>query len=260
MHGLPRALARTGASMLLAAPLVVLGAGVAMAAPGITLDPAGTLAAKSTVTVTATGFTPGNTVVVALCKPDAGGAVTSPQQCADAVTGSSAVAVADAQGALTARIAVTVGDIRAGVSCTGDACVVGAISTASTSEQALAPVTLTGTATTLPSAPTTPAATPAATPSPSASDSSSPSASAEPTASETPTAQPSAEPSSPQPSATRDAQRAKPGNLAKTGPEDAWRSLVIGLVALQVGLIVAVRTRRARPDRVLVAAHGRHRR
>ncbi|MFN8169890.1 MAG: hypothetical protein U0S36_14075 [Candidatus Nanopelagicales bacterium] len=200
--------------------------------------------------------------MVAQCKPE-GGAVTSPQQCADAVTGSSAVAVADAQGTLTARIAVTVGDIRAGVSCTGDACVVGAISTASTAEQALAPVTLTGTATTLPSAP---AATASPTPSPSAS----PSGSAEASASATPSAEPStsSEPTteatteapSPEPSSAVGNQRARPGNLAKTGPEDAWRSLVIGLVALQVGLIVAVRTRRARPDRVLVSSAGRHRR
>jgi hypothetical protein len=54
-------------------------------------------------------------------------------------------------------------------------------------------------------------------------------------------------------------QRARPGNLAKTGPEDAWRSLVVGLVALQVGLIVAVRTRRARPAGTVVATSGRHR-
>ena len=266
MHGVTRAGARAAVASLLAIPLVVLGAGVASAAPGITLDPAGTLAAASTVTVTATGFAPGTTVVVAECRPGEGGAISSPQQCADPVTGSSAVAVADAQGSLTARITVTVGDIRSGVSCTTDGCVIAAVSTVSTAQQALAPVTLTGAASSLPAPTATPSATSSASPAPSASEPGG--STATPEATGTDTAEPSAEateaastePAAVESSAGGGNSGAKPGTLARTGAEDAWRSLVVGLVALQVGLVVAVRLRRTRPAGAVVVAGGRHRR
>lgn len=222
---------------------VVLGTGVAEAAPSITVDPSGPLAAKATVTVTAQGFAPLTNVVVAQCKPDGTGVVTGPAACADASTGSTAVAVADAQGAVKATITITVGDIRSGVSCTADACVIAAISTVSSTIQALAPITLTGAGTTLPAASATPSAsapTASGTPTPSPSASASVSATPEPSTSE-PVATP--EPSSP-PAGNAGSP---PKALPQTGPDDASRSLILGLVVLQAGLVVAARSRRARP-------------
>ena len=260
MRPVRRAAARSALVVLLAAPTVVLAAGVASAAPGITVDPSGTLTAGTKVTVTASGFTPKTTVVVALCRPDGDGAVTTPAQCADPTTGSSAVASVDADGAFTTAITVTVGDIRSGVSCTESACVVGAISTASTADQALAPVTLSGSGTSLPAPSSTP------TPSASATPSASPSATASETA--TPTPEPTSATPTPEPQTTTPAPTSgssgnnggKPSKLARTGPEDATRSMLVGLVALQLGLVVAVRLRRATPATVAVPRGGRHQR
>jgi hypothetical protein len=255
-----RAAARAALVVLLAAPTIALSAGIASAAPGITVDPSGPLAAGTKVTVSATGFTPKTTVVVALCRPDGSGAVTSPLQCADAKTGSSSTASVNADGAFTTAITITVGDIRSGVSCTESACVIGAISTASTTDQALAPVTLTGAGTTLPAPTSTPAtsATPSATPTPSTSPSTG--ASATPT----PTPEPTTETPTPEPQTTAPASSGnnggKPGKLARTGPEDAGMSLIVGLVALQLGLMVAVRTRRVAPAVVTHGRVGRHQR
>jgi hypothetical protein len=263
MRSVRRAAARSALVALIAAPVLVLSAGVASADPGITVDPTGPLAAGATVTVTASGFTPSTTVVVAQCLPDGSGAVASPLQCADASTGSSTVAAVDAQGAFTATLTITVGDIRSGVSCTGDACVIGAISTATTADQALAPVSLTGSGTSLPAPTATPSSTPSATPSstPSAEPSTTPTP--EPSSSE-----PTAEPQTSTPAPTNNGNGngngnnansgGKPGKLAVTGPEDAGLSLVVGIVALQLGLMVAVRARRATP--VAVTGGGRHRR
>jgi hypothetical protein len=50
----------------------------------------------------------------------------------------------------------------------------------------------------------------------------------------------------------------RPATLPRTGPDDAGRSLLLGLIALQVGLMVAVRQRR--PGPTPAGAHGRHRR
>lgn len=222
---------------------VVLGTGVAEAAPSITVDPSGTLAAKATVKVTARGFGPFTTVVVAQCKPDGTGVITGPAACADARTGSSAVVVADAQGAVKATLTITVGDIRSGVSCSADACAIAAISTVSTTIQTVAPITLTGSGTSLPAASATPtasASTAPRTPTPSASASDPASATPAPSTSE-PVATP--EPSSPP---AGNAGR-PPKALPRTGPDDASRSLVLGLVVLQVGLVVWARGRRARP-------------
>lgn len=258
-----RAAARAALVALLAVPTVLLSAGIASAAPGITVDPSGSLAAGTKVTVSATGFAPRTTVVVALCRPDGSGAVTSPLQCADAKTGSSSTASVDADGAFTTAITITVGDVRSGVSCTDTACVIGAISTASTADQALAPVTLTGAGTTLPAPTSTPAAS--ATPSASPSASASPSTDGATTATPTPTPEPTTETPTPEPSTTAASSSGgnnggKPGKLARTGPEDAGLSLVVGLVALQLGLMVAVRTRRVAPAGVAIGRSGRHQR
>jgi hypothetical protein len=260
-----RAAARAALVALLAAPTLVLSAGIASAAPGITVDPSGSLAAGTKVTVSATGFTPKTTVVVALCRPDGSGAVTSPLQCADAKTGSSSTASVNADGAFTTAITITVGDIRSGVSCTDTACVIGAISTASTTDQALAPVTLTGAGTTLPAPTSTPTASaaPSATPTPTPSTSASTDAGASATPTPTPeptTETPTPEPQTTAPATSRGNNGGKPGKLARTGPEDAGLSLVVGLVALQLGLMVAMRTRRVAPAAVTVGRVGRHQR
>jgi hypothetical protein len=253
-----RAAARAALVALLAAPTLVLSAGIAAAAPGITVDPSGPLAAGTKVTVSATGFTPKTTVVVALCRPDGSGAVTSPLQCADATTGSSSTASVNADGAFTTTITITVGDIRSGVSCTDTACVIGAISTATTTDQALAPVTLTGAGTTLPA----PTSTPAASATPSATPSTSPSTGSGASATPTPTPDPTTESPTPEPQTTAPTTSGnnggKPGKLAKTGPGDAGLSLIVGLVALQLGLMVAVRTRRLAPASATVGRVGRH--
>jgi hypothetical protein len=262
MRPVRRAAARSALVVLLAAPTLMLSAGIASAAPGITVDPSGPVAAGTKVTVSATGFTPKTTVVVALCRPDGSGAVTSPLQCADAKTGSSSTASVNADGAFTTAITITVGDIRSGVSCTDTACVIAAISTASTADQALAPVTLTGAGTTLPAPTSTPATSAAPTPSPSATPSSTTSTDSGATATPTPTPEPTTETPTPEPQTTAPATSGnnggKPGKLARTGPEDAGLSLIVGLTALQLGLMVAVRTRRAAPATVAVGRVGRH--
>lgn len=232
--------ARVAAAALVGLVASVLATGVAEAAPSITLDPTGPFAAKASVTVTATGFAPLTNVIVAQCKPDGAGVITGPGACADASTGSTAVAVADAQGAVTATITITVGDIRSGVSCTADACAVAAISTVASTIRALAPITLTGAGTTLPTSSATPTAS-----APTASGTPTPSASA--SGSATP------EPSTSEPAATPEPSSPPAGNagsppqaLPRTGADDAGRSLVLGLIVLQVGLVVAARNRRNR--------------
>jgi hypothetical protein len=224
------------------AGLLVLSAPPAAAAGSITVDPADGLTSGASVTVTVSGIDPFTTVVVAQCKPDGTGAVTGPGQCADPSTGASVVVSSGSTGTVETSLTVKVGDIRSGVSCSGQECVVAAIPTNAGGAAALAPITLTGEGTSLPGGGTTPS--PSATPSPSPTPE--PTSTPEPTATPEPTVAPTTEP------ATAPAGNAggKPrSQLPRTGPEDAMRSFLIGLVVLQVGLVAAARTRRPRAGR-----------
>jgi hypothetical protein len=244
--------ARVVLTLAACAGLLVVSAPPAAAAGSITVDPASALASGASVTVTVADLDPFVSVVVAQCRPDGTGAVTGPGQCADPATGASVVGSTDASGSLETTLKVKVGDIRSGVSCADQECVIAAIPTNAGGQIVLAPITLTGSGTALPG-PTT-----STTPTPSASPSAEPS----PTRSESVTAQPTetAEPTpTPEPATTQAAGNAggKPSaRLPRTGPEDAGRSFLIGLVVLQVGLIAAFRARRGRLGST---SAGRHR-
>ncbi len=130
-----------------------------------------------------------------------------------------------------------VGEIRPGVTCGGDSCVAAAIALTQPSTVVTAPLTLTGAAGTTP------------TTSPSAAPTTSPTTSPTATASPTPTPTPTDAASTGSKGGKKNNGKGNAGQLAHTGAADANITAALAVLALQVGLVLAVRarSRRTRP-------------
>ena len=240
--------AKQWSAIAAATAVLVLGvAGPASAAPTISVNPGGPYQNGATVTVTAEGFSAGSNVVVAQCK--GAGPITDPRLCADPATGASVTANVASGGKVTATLKVVLGDIRPGVSCASSDCVITVINVGQpTTENAFVKLgTTSGTGAAPPtsgSSPTT-ASTPTAT-------ATNPVVPVSPTPTPTPT--PAATSATPTPVATAIVGNGAPAGtpakvttaLPHTGPDDAIRSLLAGIVVLQLGLIAVVRIKHKR--------------
>lgn len=222
--------------LLLALPAAaVLAAGGVLAAPAayaasVTVTPAGPVAHGAEVTLAVEGFQAGSMILLTQCSTATNPPTTA--DCADPSSSAATVVVAEPDGTATGSFTAVVGEIRPGVSCGGDSCVAAAIALTQPATVVTAPLSLTGDA----------GATPTATPTPTPTGTSSPSP--------TPTESASTGGNGGgQKNNGKNNGKGNAGQLAHTGAADANITAALAVLALQVGLVLAVRarSRRARP-------------